>query len=220
MGHALNLSAGSTERDAAKQARSRHFTRLALWLALAWPVCFATHAAETADGLLLVARPGLADPNFRETVIVVAQTGDGAALGVIINRPTRQSLAGILPDNQTLKQFTEPIYFGGPVEPNGIFAVFQSQNQASDKPGQIFPVLADVHLALHPETVEKLMTKPPARLRFYTGYSGWAPGQLRGEIERGDWYVMDADAATIFRTDMDKLWPELLHRARSVTAAR
>ena len=62
------------------------------------------------------------------------------------------------------------------------------------------------------------MAKPPTKIRFYIGYSGWQPGQLRSEIERGAWHVLEADAATLFRTDMDKLWPELIGRMRSVTA--
>ena len=180
-----------------------------------------THEA-TAQGLLLVAKPSMLDPNFRETVVVVTQNEDGAALGVIINRPSRQSLASILPGNDRLKRFTEPMYFGGPVEEGGIFALYQvdGQGQGSEKLGQAFALLPGVNLALHPEAVEALMEKPPARIRFYTGYSGWQPGQLRDEIERGGWYVMDADVATLFRTDMDKLWAELLRRARGITASR
>ncbi|MCX7153474.1 MAG: YqgE/AlgH family protein, partial [Proteobacteria bacterium] len=53
----------------------------------------------------------------------------------------------------------------------------------------------------------------------YDGYAGWQPGQLRAEIERGAWYVMDADAAILFRTDTGKLWSELITRMRSVTAS-
>ncbi|HEY6721597.1 MAG TPA: YqgE/AlgH family protein, partial [Burkholderiales bacterium] len=50
------------------------------------------------------------------------------------------------------------------------------------------------------------------------GYSGWAPGQLRGEIDRGDWLIVDADADTVFRKDTSKLWRDMVRRASAVRA--
>jgi putative transcriptional regulator len=191
--------------------------RIALALLL-----FGLTLPAAAQGLLLVAKPSMTDPNFRETVIVVTQNGDGAALGVILNRPTRQSLAMLLPGVEKLRAFTEPLYVGGPVEDGGIFAVYRVDGggQGTEKLGQAFALLPGINLALHPEAVETLMDKPPGTIRFYAGYSGWEPGQLRAEIERGAWYVMEADAAVLFRSDTEKLWGELSRRARGVTAAR
>ena len=172
-------------------------------------------AAQPNDrGFFLVAKPSILDPNFQRTVVLVANAPDGATLGVIINRPTQQSLAGILPGNPTLARFTEPLYFGGPVERVGLFAVFR----AKDAPGESLPAGDDLHLALHPPTVEQLLLKPPEQVRFFNGYSGWAPGQLANELQRGDWWVFDADADTVFRKDTSTLWEELARRARSITA--
>ena len=92
--------------------------------------------------------------------------------------------------------------------------------RAPDSPGESFPVIEDVHIALHPETIEQLLRKPPAAVRFFVGYSGWAPGQLKGELGRGDWWIVQADADTVFRKDSTTLWDELVRRARSVTALR
>jgi putative transcriptional regulator len=51
------------------------------------------------------------------------------------------------------------------------------------------------------------------------GYVAWRPGELRQEIDRGLWYVLDADPDLVFRKDPASLWEELLRRARAVTAA-
>ena len=72
--------------------------------------------------------------------------------------------------------------------------------------------------ALDPAVVEILLHAPPERVRFFNGYCGWAPGQLAAELELGGWYVLNADAETVFRKDMDGLWEELVRRARAVTA--
>jgi putative transcriptional regulator len=191
--------------------------RAALRLLVAVFLALAVHAAvaqQAERGFFLVAKPTILDPNFQRTVVLVANAPDGATLGVIINRPMKQSLANILPGNPTLAKFTEPLYFGGPVEPVGLFAVFRAQ----EVPGQTFPVVGDLHLALLPPTVEQLLLNPPEQVRFFNGYSGWAPGQLANELQRGDWWVFDADPDTVFRKDTSTLWEELSRRARSITA--
>lgn len=170
--------------------------------------------SETPNGVFLVAAPLLVDSNFRHSVVLVTQGADGSTVGFIVNRPGHRSLAQILPDNEVLKPFTEPVYLGGPVQTAGLFAVFRAKENT---PGTL-RVLDDVFFALDPVVVEKLLHAPPQRVRFFTGFSGWAPGQLASELERGGWYVLNADAETVFRKDMEGLWEELLVRARAVTA--
>jgi putative transcriptional regulator len=53
-------------------------------------------------------------------------------------------------------------------------------------------------------------------IRVYSGYAGWAAGQLEREVRRGDWHLLPADAALIFRRDMTKLWPELFLKSREI----
>ena len=175
-------------------------------------------AAAAADGertIFLVAKPGLPDPNFRESVVLVKQGEGGEAAGVIINRPTNRSLASILP-GERFKRFTEPVFFGGPVTSPGLVAVYRAQQRVGDS----ITMLPGVFLALQDSTLDELLHSPPQRIRFYAGLSGWAPGQLEAEIGRGDWFVLDADADTVFARDTDAkgLWTRLLRMARTITA--
>jgi putative transcriptional regulator len=189
---------------------------LALFLAatLAWLPAALAQTGKAANGVFLVANPQLSDPNFSQTVVLVTQLPDGGTVGFIINRPGRRSLAQILPDNEALKRFTEPLYQGGPVEQPGLFAVFRSK----ENPQGALRVLDDLSFALDPAVVETLMASPPERLRLFNGYAGWMPGQLQAELDRGGWYVLNADTDTVFRTDMEKLWEEMVKRARSIVA--
>jgi putative transcriptional regulator len=188
-------------------------TLIAAALALAAHVAL---AQAPSGGFFLVAKPSILDPNFSRTVVLVTTAPDGAMLGVILNRPTKRSLAEILPGNERLARFTEPLHFGGPVEQAGLFAVFRG----TEDPGPSFPVIEDVRLALQPATVEQLLLKPPEALRLFVGYAGWGPGQLAGELARGDWWTLKADLDSIFRKDTGTLWDELQRRAQSVTAQR
>jgi putative transcriptional regulator len=186
-----------------------------LWsFALLCAALSAGHAQDLPKTFFLVARPGMPDPNFRETVVLATENERSQVVGVIINRPTTRSLAELLPGDR-FKRFTDPLYFGGPVEPGGVFAVFRGERP----PGETIGVLPGVHLALHPDTVYSLTGSPPADIRFFAGYSGWAPDQLRGEIERGDWFIAEADADAVFRKDTSALWQDMVRRASAVRAS-
>jgi putative transcriptional regulator len=201
-----------------RRARAAGAARCALaTLATLATLAFALPAAAQVAPrtLFLVARIGMPDANFRETVVLVAQDSNAQAVGVIINRPTTRSLASILP-GERFRRYTEPVYFGGPVGANGFFALFRAEKS----PGDAIAMLPGLHFALDPATVDELMAHPPARIRFYSGYAGWGPGQLQGEIERGDWAVLEADADTAFRRDTGNLWQDLMRRAQELRAQR
>ena len=185
---------------------------LAAVLALA-VVAGAAHAQGSSKSVFLIARPGMPDPNFRESVVLVTQTENAQATGVIINRPTNRSLAQLLP-SERFEAFTDPIFVGGPIAPQGLFALFQSEQYS----GPAVPVLPGVFLAVLPDSVDALLSKPPTKIRLFSGYSGWAPGQLQGELERGDWLVVDADAKTAFLRDTSRLWQDMVRRARAIRA--
>jgi putative transcriptional regulator len=170
-------------------------------------------AQEASRGIFLVARPDMPDPNFRETVVLLTRGDNTEAVGVILNRPLSRSLAQVLP-GERFRRFTEPLYFGGPVAAGALFALFLGEKA----PGPAVTLIPGVQLALDPDTIDALLRNPPATVRFFSGYSGWASGQLKNEVDRGDWFILDADAETAFRTDSSKLWQELIRRARAVRA--
>jgi putative transcriptional regulator len=159
----------------------------------------AAQQADPPNGVLLVARSGLADANFGETVVLVSQTAEGETVGVILNRPTTRR-----------HENGEPLYFGGPVMSAVLVALFRSERAP---PASAFHVLRDVYLTMHPTNVEELVARPDKTHRLYAGFSGWAPGQLEAEIERGDWMVWPASDELLFRTDTRGMWLELWQKA-------
>ena len=150
------------------------------------------------NGLLLVAKPGLQDPNFGGSVVLVTQTPDFHTLGVILNRPTRDRHRG------------KPLGFGGPVMPRVVVAVFRA---AEPPKASAFHVLKDLYLSMNPENVDALLAGRKADYRLFAGFSAWAPRQLESEFGRESWFVLPADAAIVFRKDTAGLWEELVARA-------
>jgi len=166
---------------------------------------------DAANGLFLVAKPGLLDPSFRQTVVLVTQAPDFSTVGVIINRPTTLKLQQFLPDEFATGQYRDAIFFGGPVMRQAIVALFRA-DEAPAAPA--FHVLKDLYLSLHPDNLRWLLAGGGAtRYRLYAGLSGWAPRQLESEFEREGWYVLPADVETIFRRSTEGLWQELVQRA-------
>jgi len=168
-------------------------------------------AEDTANSVFLVARRGLPNPNFRETVILVTKPRVSNPFGVIINRPLEQRLSEIFTEFDTLKNRKDVIYFGGPVKPDGLVFLVR----ARERPPRGMSVLRGVYFTGDTELIEKLLKRknPTEGLRVFAGYSGWGPEQLEREIARGDWHIVPASAETVFQKDLSKLWEELVKGA-------
>jgi putative transcriptional regulator len=162
---------------------------------------------EPPNAVLLVAKPGLSDRNFRETVVLVTQAADSSTVGVILNRPTpgRHEKTG------------EPLYFGGPVMREVLVALYRSENAPE---ASAFHVLKGVYITMHPANIEGLLARRASEHRLYTGFAGWVPGQLESELERDGWYLQPASAELVFRKDTSGMWEELVRKARGRVATR
>ena len=164
-------------------------------------------------GQLLVAAPRMRDPRFQETVIVMLRHEASGALGVIINRPVAERpLAMLLEAAGESAEGIEgsiPIYFGGPVQPEIGLMVHSAEYQSAGT------LSVAAHLAMT-KTTEVLRDlghgKGPKRFLFALGYAGWAPGQLEGELARGDWFTAPGELGLIFDADRDGLWERAMAR--------
>lgn len=163
-----------------------------------------------ANGLFLIAKPTLTDPNFARTVVLVTQTQDASTVGVIINRPSTLGLSQFLSQEFQTQNYRGPIYFGGPVMRQAIVAVFRSERVP---PAAAFHVLKHVYLTMHADNLKQMLATPGATYRLYAGFSGWQPRQLESEFGRDGWYILPADEATVFRASAEGLWEELVERA-------
>ena len=160
---------------------------------------------EPPNGILLVAKPSLVDPNFTQTVVLVTQAPDASTVGVILNRPTEQRH----------ERTGARIYEGGPVMREVRLALFSTERVPQ---GSAFHVSPKVYLSMHPANVDALPSYRGQRLRFFTGFSGWAPGQLQRELQLDGWFVLPVTEELLFRADTRGLWKELIEKARGSRA--
>ena len=192
----------------------------ALLLALLAPLPGLAQQPFQGGGILLVAKPGLQDPRFGGSVVLVTRTPDLQTVGVILNRPLPTRLSQLVTEPELARNYSGPVFFGGPVMARTLVALFRS---GSEPPAPAFRISSGVYLSLHPGNVERLLKGEgpgyPAEYRIYAGFSAWAPNQLENEIEGDSWYVLPASEALLFRADTEGMWEELLERARGKRAA-
>jgi len=169
------------------------------------------------NGILLVAKPTLVDPNFKETVVIVTRAQDGNTVGVVLNRPLSMHLADIAPNWPGAEKYAEPLYAGGPVMREVVVALFTADTAPDDS---AFQVLPNIWLTLHPRLITRLLSdRGDAPLRLFAGFAGWAPQQLEAEMDEGAWYALRASESVLFRKDTSSLWRELIEQAGGGRAA-
>jgi len=171
-------------------------------------------AEQPHAGAFLFATPGLGGSVFEATVILLVAHEPDGSLGVIVNRPSRLPVAETL-ECEAPREAT--VFFGGPVEIDGIVALLRTRRD----PGEGKRALEDVFFTPDRSAIEEALQRSDAteRVRVYAGYSGWAPGQLEGEIARGFWMVTAGDADDVFQEDTSQLW-ERVYRFLGATEAR
>ncbi len=172
--------------------------------------------AQGEDAVLLVAHPAFRDLEYRQTVLIAAPAPSGGHVGVILNRPTRRSLSSLFPEHEPSKKVLDPVFYGGPFSRSALVALVKSE--ASPGAGSV-PLMKDLYLTFRANTIDHVIETTPNRARYFVGYVGWRPGELKTEIDRGLWTVIDADVETIFRKDTEGLWEELLQQSRRLRAA-
>ncbi len=164
-----------------------------------------------APGMLLVAAPGLDDPNFRRTVVFVIEHRRQGSLGVVLNRPSDIAVREVLPKWAPLSAQPDAVYVGGPVEPETalcLAALRTGQSAAVEGLTGVRGPVALVDLEGDPQALADRLRG----LRVFAGYSGWGGGQLAGEIERGDWIVVPGLPDDVVTASGPELWARVLRR--------
>ena len=168
---------------------------------------FMIQGMDSLRGQLLIASPGIADPSFFRTVLLIGHHDEQGALGLVLNRPSEAQVAEAAPPLAAMGGEDGLPYLGGPVTPEGVVVVaeFDDPGDAALLAfGNVGVPSARVDLEALPDVTE--------RTRVYAGHAGWGPGQLDEEMEREDWIVAPATPDAVFCDDAEELWAAVLRR--------
>jgi putative transcriptional regulator len=164
---------------------------------------------ESLQGQLLIAGPALWDPNFRRTVLLVGHHDEEGAVGVILNRASAMTVAEAVPPLGVLVPADEPVFLGGPVQPDAAVVVADFVDPS------VADFLAFDTIGFLPSETSPGVEGAVRRARVFAGYAGWGPGQLESEMEEDSWVVEPARPSDVFSLDPARLWEEVLRRKGS-----
>lgn len=166
-------------------------------------------AAEVSDSIILVAKRHLQDKLYGSTILIARPIGGERHVGFIVNKPTQMTLGKLFPQHEPSRKVADPVFLGGPVSPEVIFALVQSRESPG---GRSIRILDDLYLAIDSAIVDRVIEKQPSQARFLAGMVLWRPGELNEELRRGFWCKQDARADIILRKPTDTMWEDLVGR--------
>lgn len=177
---------------------------------------FAPMEGAFLTGQLLIAMPGIGDPRFERSLILICAHDGDHAMGVAVNRPVEGlSLAELL-ERLELKAADrlqdEPVLIGGPVELDHGFVVHTDDFRAE----HTLSVDGGLALTTTREVLEAIARQEgqPRRALMALGYAGWGAGQLERELRENVWLTAPADEDLVFDHAHDSKWTRALAKLR------
>ncbi|HEX2019993.1 MAG TPA: YqgE/AlgH family protein [Aurantimonas sp.] len=165
---------------------------------------------DSLEGHFLIAMPALDAEPFNRTVIYVCAHSPNGAMGFIINKPQQVSFPELLTQLGIVESEDDirlpaggrevSVCMGGPVE-RGRGFVLHSDDYDSES-----TVAVAEQISLTPTLdILKAISQGigPRTAIMALGYSGWAPGQLEGEIATNGWLTCKADLSIVFDSKLD-----------------
>jgi putative transcriptional regulator len=173
--------------------------------------CWAYDSRDVIEtGSLIVSHPsqdftcsGLRQQYFYKCVVLVVEHSSQCTKGIILNRPTDQTMKDCQQKEELWK-----LSFGGDVEGIGsgkeessLACLYRRNDDSSQVPkGMMINILKDISIVPW-EIAQYLVEQKKAtqeNFRLYCGYAKWEPSQLQNELERGDWLTVATDAESIW----------------------
>ena len=166
-----------------------------------------TNMPTNLAGQLLVATPQMTDSRFRRKAIFMCQHDRQAAMGLVINNPSPDITLGRLNEKLSIEtprfDADEPVYIGGPVEPQRGYILHTPDHRMPDT----IPVTDDICLSVHVDMVKEISRGfGPLLTKVLLGYAGWSAGQLEDEMRQNMWFHLAVDQEMIFATESTLIW--------------
>jgi len=158
----------------------------------------------------LIATEKMKDNRFSKTVIVMLESDENGAWGLVINKRLGTMPIALLIDpslnspeeREKLFKINIPVFWGGPVDVKEIFILHSAEyksestkNYGNISISQDYNILFDI-----------AENKGPKKSLIIFGYSGWGDGQLEGEMEIGGWILSDIDLNIMFNQESNTKW--------------
>lgn len=156
---------------------------------------------------MLIAPPRLTEQPFSESVIILAGHQKNGSLGFILNRPIGITIKDLMDDGEDHDPIhtSKPVLFGGPVEKNSGFIMYEHPRNKPLAPG--FMVTQTLSISPARRLLEEgAVGQLPGRFDLLLGYASWTKGQLMKELSKGAWLHMPFQKKLLFDIPHEDRW--------------
>ncbi|MBD9526038.1 MULTISPECIES: YqgE/AlgH family protein [Paracoccus] len=161
-------------------------------------------------GKMLIAMPGMRDPRFEHSVILICAHSEDGAMGLVVNRPMPEvgfsDLLAQLGIDTGADTLDIPVRFGGPVEPGRGFVLHRIP-KGDELDETRMRIADDLAMSTTRDILEDFAHgRGPQPAMLALGYAGWGPGQLDSEILDNGWLTSERLDELIFGADNSGKW--------------
>jgi putative transcriptional regulator len=163
------------------------------------------------QGSLLIAMPMLQDPNFHRMVTLIVSHDENGAFGVVLGPATELQISDVgEPFGLSWQRSdVEFVRYGGPCERARIWLLHGGETPLQDA----VTIAPGVHLGSSPNLLRDINEHTDIPAVVFSGYAGWAPGQLEREINDKSWLPGELSPELIFDTAPDDIWETALRNS-------
>lgn len=159
-------------------------------------------------GKLLIAMPGMPDPRFERSVILMCSHSEEGALGLIVNKPIPalpfRDLMVKMDIDVAENASRAPVMYGGPVETDHGYILHN--NERANRQSTL-SITSEIALTPTVDILRAIANgRGPQRWLLALGYAGWGPGQIEEEIAANSWIHCDPDSDIAFDDAMNTKW--------------
>ena len=170
------------------------------------------NAGMDLTGKVLIAMPGMGDPRFAGSVVLMCAHSPEGAMGLIVNKPVNDMTLSALFEQLSIAQEgapgNAPLFFGGPVETGRGFVLHTDEYHSGLSS---LGVGAGFKMTATQDILEDIAAgRGPRAALVALGYSGWGPGQLEAEIAENGWLIGEANEALVFAPETGEIWARAL----------
>jgi len=159
------------------------------------------------ENQMLIAMPGMLDPNFERSVTLMCQHTVEGAIGITINRESSFTLGEIMDQleiscrNERLRSV--PVLEGGPVNRDRGFVLHTPMDGFESS----LQINAEIMVTTSRDVLQSIADEQgPQRFTVALGYAGWGDGQLEDEMRQNAWLSVAADDAIVFELPLAQRW--------------
>jgi putative transcriptional regulator len=159
---------------------------------------------EIKKGRLLISEPLSLDYFFNRTIVFVTEYNENGAFGFILNRMSEYRLSDVFNANFL---FNPKLNIGGPVG-NDTLNFIHTIDYVDG-----IEVVPDIYWGGNFDEIKLLAKEGKINdkdIRFFIGYSGWASNQLKQEIYRNYWQIINYDKNIIMNLKTESDWEQTL----------